>query len=129
MILGGSACGILFREDTLGVGALWAGFRPSGVGIPPPPFMDAAWGWLHGKEGYSVGLFSQHMVTRVECLGHDISLGNRTKRLNQQIAELWGVWMAGKFACHPSCTDREKWWNDCATYGKQWLLKVPQHDR
>ena len=65
----------------------------------PPLFMDAAWDSLHGEDGYRVGLFSPHMGTHVEWLGQDISLGNRSRRLNQQIVELWGVWTAVKFAC------------------------------
>ena len=70
------------------------------LGYPPPPFVDAAWDSLNGEDGCRVGLFSPCLGTCVEWLGRDVSLRNRSSRLNQQIAELWGVRTAIKLACH-----------------------------
>ena len=66
----------------------------------PRLFVDAAWDSLRGEEGYRVGLFSPRLGTRVEWLGATASLGARSRHLNQQIAELWGVWSAVRLACH-----------------------------
>ena len=47
-----------------------------------------------------MGLLSPKLGTRVEWLGTIFSLGSRARRVNQQMAELWGVWTAVRLACH-----------------------------
>ena len=68
--------------------------------IYPHLFVDAAWDSLRGEEGYRVGLFSPRLGTRVEWLGTTFSLGARKRRVNRQMAELWGAWTALRLACH-----------------------------
>ena len=66
----------------------------------PHLFVDAAWDFLRGVDGYRVGLFSPKLGTRVEWLGTPFSLGSRARRVNQQMSELGGVWTAVTLACH-----------------------------
>ena len=90
----------------LGLGRLGGVLAPCGMGydhpvlVYPNLFVDAAWDSLRGEEGYRVGLFCPRLGTRVEWLGTHFSLGSRTRRVNQQMAELWGVWTAVRLACH-----------------------------
>ena len=67
----------------------------------PHLFMDAAWDSLRGEEGYRVGLFSPHLGTSVEWWVTAVSLGTRSRQLNQHIAKLWGC-------CRP-CLWRAIW--------------------
>ena len=70
--------------------------------VYPNLFVDAAWDSLREEQGYRVGLLSPRLGTRVEWLGTIFSLGSRARRVNQPIAELWGVWKAVRLACHMS---------------------------
>ena len=47
-----------------------------------------------------MGLFSPRLGTRVERLGTTFSLGSRARRVNQRMAELWGLSTAVRLACH-----------------------------
>ena len=79
---------------------------PCGMGyndpviVYPQLFVDAAWDSVRGEEGYRVGFFSPRLGTCVEWLGTTISLGSRARWVNQQMAELSGVWTAVRLACH-----------------------------
>ena len=80
----------------LGFGRLGGVLAPCGMGYDQPVlvypnlFVDAAWDSLRGEEGYRVGFFSPRLGTRVEWLGTQFSLGSRARRVNQQMAELFG---------------------------------------
>ena len=90
----------------LGFGRLGGVLAPCGMGydhpvlVYPNLFVDAAWDSLRGEEGYRVGLFSPRLGNRVEWLGTQFSLGSRKRRVNQQMAELWGVCTAVRLAYH-----------------------------
>ena len=86
-------------EGRWGLGPLWAGIRPSSVGVPPPYLWMPFGIRSRGRKGIGLHFF-HHALGCVECLGRDISLGNRSRRLNHQIAELWGVWTPVELACH-----------------------------
>ena len=90
----------------LGFGRLGGVLAPCGMGYNHPAmaypqlFVDAVWDSLRGEEVYRVGLFSPKLGTRAEWLGTTFSLGAHKQLVNQQIAELWGVWTALRLACH-----------------------------
>ena len=90
----------------LGFGKLGGVLAQCGIGydhpvlVHPSLFVDAAWDSLRGEEGYRLGLFSPKLGTRVDWLGTKFSLGSRARTMNQQMAELWGVWTAVRLDCH-----------------------------